>query len=397
LKRIFLLSIAAVSAIALLGAARRPHYGGTLRIETNASPADASASPFAGLVYETLIRFDEKGDLQPSLAISWTHDAARKRWVFTPRTGVTLHNGSPWNPGALEFPDDRPIEDFARAARAIVIHTPEGQSMGTGPFHVTKWEAGKQAVLAANDSYWGARPFLDSVEIQMNRAARDQALDFDLGKADVVDAAPSELRHLRQRGVAIVSSRNCELIALAVEGNAGDALAFSIDREAIRNVILQGAGESTGAILPPWLTGYAFLFPFTRDIARARATGGTATFSVDGDDAILRAIGERIVLNAEEAGIHLRPGTNAGVRLMRLPITEPNAALALSDIADTAKITLPPGGALDSERSLIASRRVIPLFHLPLSHAVGLRVHDFRLGATGRWHLEDVWVGGEHP
>src|SRR5437016_113043 len=136
MRRTLLRSIAAASAIILVGsleAARRPRYGGVLRVEVSAAvqtldPADWPGDPaeaalkarLAGLVFETLVRLDEKGRPQPCLATSWSHDAAGRRWVFTPRANVVLHNGAPWQPdeGALAVPDDRPIEkilsDLAR-------------------------------------------------------------------------------------------------------------------------------------------------------------------------------------------------------------------------------------------------------------------------------------------
>src|SRR5579863_5776833 len=100
MKRIPSRWIAAASALVALGmlpAARRPRYGGELRIEMRAAlrSLDPSAdsdpltlgtiAQLTPAVFETLVRFDEHGDPQPCLATSWTHDAARKRWVFTAR------------------------------------------------------------------------------------------------------------------------------------------------------------------------------------------------------------------------------------------------------------------------------------------------------------------------
>src|SRR5258707_7059644 len=107
MRRILLLSIALVSAMLAPEAARRPRYGGTLRIEMRSATQspDAADWPLSGLVFETLVRLDDKGAIQPLLATSWTHDATRKRWIFTPRPGVMLHNGVAWEPGVLGYPD----------------------------------------------------------------------------------------------------------------------------------------------------------------------------------------------------------------------------------------------------------------------------------------------------
>src|SRR5436190_22420807 len=72
---------------ATLEAARRPRYGGELRVEMRATiaslePSAVSEDPVAlgaqrqwmPLVFETLVRLDDHGRPQPWLATSWTHD-----------------------------------------------------------------------------------------------------------------------------------------------------------------------------------------------------------------------------------------------------------------------------------------------------------------------------------
>src|ERR1700676_4307823 len=78
----------ALIALAAVHAARRPRYGGEVRVEMRAAlqtldPTNPAADPLGLIpaVFETLVRFDEHGDPQPCLATSWTHDAARKCWI----------------------------------------------------------------------------------------------------------------------------------------------------------------------------------------------------------------------------------------------------------------------------------------------------------------------------
>src|SRR4051794_7757817 len=113
-------AVISLLAAGAVEAARRPVYGGELRVEMRAvlnalDPAQSPVDPVAlgswaqliPSVFETLVRLDERGDPQPWLATAWTHDASRKRWVFTTRPGVMLHNGSMWSPaaGAIEVAD----------------------------------------------------------------------------------------------------------------------------------------------------------------------------------------------------------------------------------------------------------------------------------------------------
>jgi peptide/nickel transport system substrate-binding protein len=405
MKRIPSLWIAAASALIALGtidAARRPRYGGELRVEMRAALRTLDPAVTATLVpsvFETLVRFDEKGDPQPGLATSWSHDAERKRWVFTVRPNVMLHNGTPWSPrgGVIEIADDQPLpkilREMARPSSAIVVHGEDGSLIGTGPFRIAHWEAEKSATLAANDAYWAGRPFLDAIDIRMGRALRDQELDLESGKTDVAEILVTDARRLRQAGVTISSTPFVETLALAFENSnvpetTREALALSIDRATINNVLLQRQGEPSAALLPHWLSGYSFLFPSARNIARAKQlAGGSAplAFAYDRQDPILRPIGERIAVNASEAGITLKNAATADVRLIRLPIPSRDSSAALEDLAEILKFPPPAADPFEAERALLAGYRVIPLLHLPQMWAIS--------GAVRNWpRLADVWL-----
>lgn len=404
--------IAAASALfafAILRAEGRPHYGGTLRVETNAAlsnldPAVIPADPvlleakarLMPAVFETLVHLDENGKPQPWLATSWVHDASRRRWIFTARSNVRLHNNTTWvpAPGSLEVADDRPIEQIllamARPWNAIVVRDADGSLMGTGPFRVAKWEAGKGATLVANEDHWKGRPFLDSIDIQMGRELRDQTQDLELGKADVVDAAFGTGDAMADTTLALVFDTPRASTAVR------EAVALSIDKVAIRRVLLKGRGEISGALLPQWLSGYSFVFEQRRDVSRARelATGAVPlTFAYDRQDAVLRSIGERISVNAMEAGITMRPGNGAAdVRLVALPVASRDEWSVLADFAailkTPASLAFAPSASqpYEAERALLEGFRVLPLFHLARSWSVVPRVRNWP-------DLPNVWIG----
>ncbi|HEY2844128.1 MAG TPA: ABC transporter substrate-binding protein [Bryobacteraceae bacterium] len=416
--------LALVLAIAAtLHAARRPHYGGELRVEMHASlrtldpmeiPDDPAALAAQRLwlpaVFETLVRLDDQGRPQPWLATSWVRDPQRKSWIFTVRKDVKFHDGTPWSPagGVLAFPDDRPIDQILRelagARNAITLRAADGSLLGTGPYRIARWDAGKSATLAANEQYWGGPPYLDTIAIQMSRTLAEQASDFQIGKADAAEIPLRDLRAAKQKGTLTSETPPMETLALVFEngrvaGNIRKALALSIDRTAIFNVLLQKQGEISGALLPRWLSGYAFLFPAERDVAKARqmaAAPASLNFAYDREDPVVRPIAERIAVNAMEAGIALRPGNNPAnpidLRLLRLPITTGDPWLALQDLAAVLKMPAPAATAspYEAEKSLLDGSGAIPLFQLPQAWVLRSRVRNWP-------RFEEIWLDSGAP
>jgi peptide/nickel transport system substrate-binding protein len=289
--------------------------------------------------------------------------------------------------------------------------TPDPPTFLTTGFTITRWEAGRSAVYEADESAPGGRPFLDSVEISLGRPLRDQSIDLELGKADVVELGPNEL--LRSPpGRKVWTSSPVRVLALVFSARFEDArvreaLALAIDRSAIHTVLFQRQGEISGALLPQWLSGYAFLFPAAPDLPRARAlAGGARPLTLAVEDASMRPVADRIALKARDAGLNVtvtnQPATaDARLTLLRVGSQEPARALA----AMAAGLGLPEPARADSaealygaERALLEGFRVVPLIHLPDVYGAGPRVKG-STGITplGEWRFENLWLEGSRP
>jgi peptide/nickel transport system substrate-binding protein len=287
--------------------------------------------------------------------------------------------------------------------------SPEAFGIPRG-FVLTTWESGRRAVFSADENAPGGRPFLDSIEIQMARALRDQSVDLELGKADIVELGPNELR--RQAAARRVwSSSPVRLMALVfgpriADARVREALALAVDRTAIHSVLLQKQGDITGALLPEWLTGYAFLFHSAADLVKARGlvTGAPVSelrFSLTPEDPANRAIADRIALNARDAGLMVSVAPfapNADVRLVEARIGFADAPHALANLAAALGLNDPPPArnpeeSYASERALLEDFRVIPLFHLPDVYGASLRVRGGPvITPLGEFRFDSLWV-----
>jgi len=450
MKRFCSLLLAASSLLAVAAAESRSHYGGTLRIVVRESPAlldPATLAAFgppglSSLTFETLIILDDRARPQPLLAESWQAEPGNQRWRITLRAGIKFADGTPLdataaaaslraaNPewkvtassntidiGTASPTPDLPAE-LALPRNGIVLRSGSKLS-GTGPFAISQWEAGKRLLLAANRETHESGPYLDSVEISFAATAREQLAALDLDKADAVELAPENIRHAQSDGRLAAVSQPRELLALAFAGDAKSdaemqarrALQFAVDTASLNDVVFQGGGEAGGALLPNWLSGYAFAIPTGQanpaQRQRVKAQHPVSwTLAYDASDPIARLVAERILLNARDVGITLQlaAGSNqSDVRLLRVPVASCDTHLALREMASSLHLT-PPGEIGNSitdlysaETSLLAPRRVIPLLHLRTAIAARANVHGLRVRPDGAMDLVNTWLSPEKP
>ncbi|HUJ96160.1 MAG TPA: ABC transporter substrate-binding protein [Terriglobales bacterium] len=453
MRRFALRLLAAVSLLAIVAAgATRPRYGGTLRMSMVAGPV--SLDPVANqsdslawrnvvrLMFDTLVTLDDFGRIQPGLATSWQMEPGGQRWQFEIRDGVRFTDGSPislestaaslraanpkWrvmaNGQALVIECEAPCPDLpAELAlpRYGITKRDGGRLAGSGPFTVNLWEPGKKLTLTAREDYWGGRAFVDVIEIDLGSEFREPLAALDAGGTDVIEIAPEQARRAAAENHRVESSSPFELLALVFTKDAASpeesrmrqALALCIDRASINEVLLQGGGEPTGALLPNWMTGDSFLFPAMSDLERAQQLRSEIphapklTLSYDSLDPAARVIAERIVLNARDAGfsLQLTDSGSSDVRLALLPLVSLDARVSLSDLAARTGLPEPdfdnssPAEIYSAESGLLQTRRVIPLLHLRAAAALGPNVRNWVETRDGGWNLPDVWLAPEKP
>jgi len=435
--------------LATASAATRPHYGGTLHV--SAPVAISSLDPLSedslwhrnlsALLFDTVVAIDQQGRIRPALASSWQIDPSNQRWTLTLRSQIRFHDGSPLTPDSvaaslraanpswkiyattdsivieLSSPNPALLAELAESRNAIARRNSASNVSGTGPFKVDTWTPGKQLTVAANDDYWNGRPFVDTVQIDLGVPPNDLERNIELGRADLATMLPSQTH---QAGTyQVLASPVCELVALVFaheprsDGEAAvrEALNLAIDRNSIRNVLLEGSGEPTGSLLPNWMTGYAFLFPPLFDLAGARerraSTTATARWSLgyDPSDPLARTMAERIALNAQDAGILLRTSSapNPDVRLVRILLSSPDPHVALPDLAQQLGVQMPPQPVqseqklYQAESEILHKKIIIPIVFLPVRFATGPAVQDWSTTHLGTWRPANLWLARPAP
>ena len=133
---------------------------------------------------------------------------------------------------------------------------------------------------------------------------------------------------------------------------------------------------------------------------------GARPLSLSVADAGLRAIADRIALNARDAGLTVNvvaQNSAADIRLVetRIAVAEPSRALA--GLAAAFGLPEPPradtpDALYAAEHNLLEGFRVVPLFHLPDVYGAGPRVKGSPgITKLGEWRFGDLWIESLHP
>jgi len=453
---------------ALAHASTRPKVGGTLRVELAARvatldprqpparPADAlEQERLDALLFDRLVRFNDRGSLEGVLAGSWKSEEQDKRWHFQLRPNIKFSDGTPLTADIaaqtlasifgenfqvsgsaldLVIESAQPMPDLPErlaVGRNFIFHVAsDGSLAGTGPFTLDEWipdGAPGRAIFVENANCWAGRPFVDSIEVSLSVEPQRIEADLEFGLADVADLSPADLRRASQRGARTWSSKPVELLALVFDSQRAavqdsrlrQAIALAVDRNTLANVVLQRQAVTAGGLLPQWISGYGFRFPPAMDTGGAlsldqsvnssRAPGSPAPAPLilvyDASDAEARAVADRVAVNLHDAGIAMeaqaaKPGAApADVRLVRVRITSHEPRAALLQTLEALSISNVPSLADDgpealyaAERAALSDNRVIPLVHEMESCGLSATLRDWMPLDSGEWRLDDVWL-----
>ena len=122
------------------------------------------------------------------------------------------------------------------------------------------------------------RPFVDGIDVTLGVPPLRAMFDLQLGKADLIELAPDLVPRAKQSNLRVWSSEPVTLYGLrfddaqaaASDVRLREALSLSLDRGTMASVLLQKQAEPAAALLPQWLSGYAFLFTVDTNLERAK-------------------------------------------------------------------------------------------------------------------------------
>ena len=319
-------------------AAKEKAYGdiivqGGIGDASNLIPLLASDKPshdIAGLVYNSLVKYDKNINIVGDLAESWDIAPNGLTITFRLRRGVRWHDGQPFTAADVLYTYQVTIDpktptayagDFLKVKKAEVLddytfrvtydkpfapalvswgasilpkHLLSGTDItrspltrhpiGTGPYKFKEWVAGQKIVLVANPDYFEGRPYIDGY---ITRIIPDMATMFLELRGQGIDISGlSPLQYTRQTESKLFQNNFNKYRYLSfaytylgynlknplfADKKVRQAISYAINKEAIITGVLLGLGKpATGPFKPgTWpYNGNVKIYNFDQQKAR---------------------------------------------------------------------------------------------------------------------------------
>lgn len=195
-------------------------------------------------LYDTLLAFDENGEIVPNLASEWDVNEEGTAITFTLNEGITCHDGSPFDANDVKYTADRALDDANPSVtsgawgpiESVDVVDPQtvtfqfsspfgaflsfmadpfasmlcdsneefgnqfgvSQAIGTGPWQFVSWTRGDEIVLERNENYTrfgrpvenDGAPYLERLIIRQIPEAQTRLAGLQTGEVQLIVNPP---------------------------------------------------------------------------------------------------------------------------------------------------------------------------------------------------------------
>jgi peptide/nickel transport system substrate-binding protein len=320
-------------------------------IDPIGSPSvDAASERVRSLMFNSLVKKDEKFDYVPELASKIDRSEDGLTFTFTLRDGVTFHDGRPFTSADAKYTLDTVLAStFAKAAsffegsganrKAYVksVEAPDAHTLvirlnspwtgllpnlvaiaiipkdsyesqkthplGTGPFRFKSYDQSQQVVdMEANPKYWDGPPQITALRARVISDSNALQAELQTGRVDIAplptSLSPDSIKGLSSNSNLTVhqfAGSNLNLLTFNTTEPPLDnvkvrqAIAYAINRESMIRDLVLGQGKIAHSILPEESWAYTPGQTYHYDPAMAKKLLDEAGFrDPDGDGPQMR-------------------------------------------------------------------------------------------------------------
>jgi peptide/nickel transport system substrate-binding protein len=337
--------------------------------DTLVVPAQVNAN-----LYDGLFAMDENLRPVPNLATKYTRPNPTT-YTMDLRQGVTFHDGSDFTSAdvvksferisndkklaskqksyvsniasvsangayGVTFKLKQPDASFIKIVASLLYITPKkaietqgnakfaAHPVGTGPFKFVDWIKGDHLTMEANCNYWKGKPTVSRVVWRFVSEPATALASLESGQIDMVPYISADLvQSLRSRSDFKVNTvpgvRSMWVQMNTFTGPTSDprvrqALNYAIDRKAIVDDLLKGAGVASGQPATQAVFGYAGSvdpYPYDPEKAKQLLTeagyGSGLTLTIYNDRAVQNLVWQAVGDQLKKVGIDIKLKTDA--------------------------------------------------------------------------------------
>ena len=302
MKKIFALLLAAIMVLSLAACGGGADKGSTLVYGSgdydSINPIMNEHCEIKHLLFDSLVKLDGSGDPTPSLAESWTYDDATLTYTFKLRSDVKWHDGEKFTADDVKFtieaimnPDNgsenypnyieiKEIKVISDTEVSFILSEPnyafldymtmsilpqhllEGEDMwesdyfknpiGTGPYKLESWDVGQAITMVKNEDYFAGAANIDTIIFKIVTDDSAKALQLKEGTLDLAQVTPKDAQSFQDaEGLTIYDMATADYRGILynfwneywqTNGDLIPAISYCIDRQAIVDAVLLGAG-----------------------------------------------------------------------------------------------------------------------------------------------------------
>jgi len=313
-------------------------------IDPIGSPSvDAASERVRSLMFNSLVKKDEKFDYVPELASKIDRSEDGLTFTFTLRDGVMFQDGRAFTSADAKYTLDTVLANsFAKSAsffegagadrkgyvrsveapdaRTLIVklskpwtgllpnlvpiaiipkdsyESQKTHPVGTGPFKFKTYDSLQQVVdMEANSNYWDGPPRISAVRVRVISDSNAMQAELQSGRVDIAplptSLSPDSIKALGQNpnlNVHQFEGSNLNLLTFNTKETPLDnvkvrqAIAYAIDRESMIRSLLQGQGKIAHSILPEESWAYVPGQTYQYDPSKAKQLLDEAGFRVAG-------------------------------------------------------------------------------------------------------------------
>lgn len=277
------------------------------------------------MIYDRLINLDADANVIPGLAESW-EEVSPTEIVFHLTKGVKFHNGEELKASDVKFSLDRQrstprsapllakvtevnvVDEYtvqmilSEAYAPIFVNLTETQSsilnekavtdggtkyaqnpVGTGPMKFESWQPNDNAVLVANDDYFGGKPVTTKITLRVIPEPTSRTIALETGEVDFVNGVTAiDINRVKDNAdLKVTESPSSNVSYLAMNQSKApfdnvkvrQALSYATNKESIVTALYEGFAIPSyspfSTIMPSYDTSLEGKYAF--DIEKAKA------------------------------------------------------------------------------------------------------------------------------